>query len=57
MVGKTRAFGPGKAELLEHIEVTSNLSRAAGRMKMSYMKAWLLVKEMNRCYQKPLVEL
>lgn len=48
-------MGPGKAELLAHVAETESLSEAARRMKMSYMKAWLLVQTMNRSYKKPLV--
>jgi molybdate transport system regulatory protein len=50
------AMGPGKAELLTRIAETGSLSEAARRMKMSYMKAWLLVQVMNRSYRKPLVQ-
>jgi molybdate transport system regulatory protein len=49
-------MGPGKAELLAHIAETKSLSESARRMKMSYMKAWLLVQTMNRSYKKPLVQ-
>lgn len=49
------ALGPGKAELLEHIAETGSLSEAARRMKMSYMKCWLLVQVMNKCFRKPLI--
>jgi len=49
-------MGPGKAELLTRIADTGSLSEAARRMKMSYMKAWLLVQVMNRSYRKPLVQ-
>jgi molybdate transport system regulatory protein len=49
-------MGPGKADLLKHVAETESLSEAARRMKMSYMKAWLLVRTMNRSYRKPLVE-
>jgi molybdate transport system regulatory protein len=45
-------LGPGKAELLSLIKATGSLSKAARRMDMSYMKAWLLVQTM-----KPLVEM
>jgi molybdate transport system regulatory protein len=51
------ALGPGKVELLGHVAETGNLSEAARRMKMSYMKAWLLVQIMNRSFRKPLVQL
>ena len=53
--GKEIAFGPGKADLLELIEETGSIGKAASRMKMSYMRAWTLVQTMNRCFRKPLV--
>ncbi len=53
--GSEIVMGPGKAELLTHIAETGSLSQAARHMKMSYMKAWLLVQVMNRSYKKPLV--
>ena len=37
-------MGPGKADLLTHVAETGSLSESARRMKMSYMKAWLLVQ-------------
>jgi molybdate transport system regulatory protein len=49
------ALGPGKAELLRHISETGSISEAARRMEMSYNRAWLLVRTMNRCFQQPLV--
>jgi molybdate transport system regulatory protein len=49
-------MGPGKADLLAQIAQTKSLSESARRMKMSYMKAWLLVQTMNRSYRKPLVQ-
>jgi len=54
--GSEIVMGPGKAELLAHVAETESLSEAARRMKMSYMKAWLLVQVMNRSYKKPLVQ-
>jgi molybdate transport system regulatory protein len=54
--GDEIVMGPGKAELLRYIAETGSLSEAARRMKMSYMKAWLLVQVMNRSYKKPLVQ-
>lgn len=50
-------FGPGKRQLLAHIAETESLSVAARAMNMSYMRAWTLVKAMNREWTKPLVEL
>ena len=49
------ALGPGKVELLGYLAETGNLSEAARRMKLSYMKAWLLVQVMNKSYRRPLV--
>jgi molybdate transport system regulatory protein len=54
-LGEEIALGPGKAELLAHIAETGSISEAARRMKMSYNRAWLLVRTMNRCFKKSLV--
>ena len=43
-----RMLGPGKMQLLEFIDATGSLSEAAKQMGMSYMRAWTLVKELNR---------
>ncbi|MEQ1609758.1 MAG: LysR family transcriptional regulator [Hyphomonadaceae bacterium] len=51
-----RAFGPGKAELLEHIAAEGSISKAAKVMEMSYSRAWQLVDAMNNDFRKPLVE-
>jgi molybdate transport system regulatory protein len=53
--GKAIALGPGKADLLALIAETGSINSAAKRMKMSYMRAWLLVKVMNDCFRAPLV--
>jgi molybdate transport system regulatory protein len=53
--GRRLAFGPGKAELLEHIERTGSISEAARAMGMSYMRAWTLVKSLDRGFAEPLV--
>lgn len=50
-------MGPGKAELLEHIQETGSLLLAAQKMKASYMRAWTMVKTMNSCFEEPLVQL
>lgn len=49
------AIGPGKAELLEHIDQTGSISAAARAMGMSYRRAWQLVEAMNRDFAGPLV--
>jgi molybdate transport system regulatory protein len=53
--GRNIAIGPGKAELLEHVQRAGSISEAAKHMGMSYMRAWTLVKTMERCFKKPLV--
>src|SRR6476620_2633006 len=56
LAGSAIAIGPGKAELLEAIEATGSISAAARRMRMSYRRAWLLVRTMNECFKSPLIE-
>jgi molybdate transport system regulatory protein len=53
--GKAVALGPGKADLLTLISETGSINSAARQMKMSYMRAWLLVQVMNDCFREPLV--
>lgn len=54
--GAEIAIGPGKEELLMAIERTGSIRSAAARLKMSYMRAWKLVRTMNECFRSPLVE-
>jgi molybdate transport system regulatory protein len=54
--GEDVALGPGKIELLGLVAETGSLSEAARRMKMSYMKAWLMVQLMNKSFRKPLIK-
>jgi molybdate transport system regulatory protein len=49
------AIGPGKADLLAAIDETGSISAAGRRLKMSYRRAWLLVEELNKSFQRPLV--
>ncbi len=53
--GDQIALGPGKADLLEAIDRTRAISRAAAELGMSYRRAWLLVAEMNASFVEPLV--
>lgn len=53
--GRAYVFGPGKADVLERIQKTGSIAEAAKGMKMSYMRAWQLVKGMNRGWREPLV--
>ena len=48
-------FGPGPAELLEHIRETGSISKAAKVMDMSYKKAWRIVEHLNRVGEHPYV--
>lgn len=47
--------GPGKIALLEQIERTGSISAAGRALGMSYRRAWLLVDELNRLFETPLV--
>ena len=53
--GKNIALGPGKVELLGFLLETGSLNKAAQRMNMSYMRAWMLVNQMNKCFREPVV--
>ena len=55
LCGPDIAIGPGKAELLDQVQETKSIARAAKRMKMSYMRAWTLIKTMECCFKRPLV--
>jgi len=50
-----RFFGPGRAELLQFIEETGSISKAAKKMEMSYKKAWEMVDHMNANAHTPYV--
>jgi molybdate transport system regulatory protein len=54
--GDALAMGPGKATLLEAIVAEGSISGAGRALGMSYRRAWLLVDEMNRCFDPVLVE-
>ena len=48
-------IGPGKVLLLEKIEETGSLSKAAKSMGLSYRKAWRLINELNNSSIRKLV--
>ncbi|HEY4335275.1 MAG TPA: ModE family transcriptional regulator [Puia sp.] len=50
-----RFFGPGPVDLLEGIERTGSISKAAKAMGMSYKKAWDLVNRLNGMAAVPFV--
>jgi molybdate transport system regulatory protein len=54
--GPDIALGPGKVELLEWVEKTGSIAAAARGMGMSYMRAWMLIKTMERCFKEPLLQ-
>ena len=49
------SIGIGKIELLEGIALTGSLSQAARRMRMSYRRAWLLLADLNKSFDRPVV--
>jgi len=49
------AFGPGKARLLELIELTGSIRQAAAAMDMSYRRAWLLLREIEALAKVPVI--
>jgi molybdate transport system regulatory protein len=53
---KEIAIGPGKANLLRAVSEHGSISHAAKKIGMSYMRAWSLIRTMNRCFREPLVE-
>ena len=55
-LGKEIALGPGKAALLASIDASGSIRHAAQELGMSYMRAWDLVRTMNRCFASKLVE-
>lgn len=52
-----KVLGPGRVELLGHIDRHRSISAAAKQMDMSYRRAWTLVRDMNEAAGEPLVEL
>lgn len=50
LYGSAIAFGPGKAELPQHIATTGSISTSVRHMDMSYRRTWQLTETMNRCF-------
>jgi molybdate transport system regulatory protein len=40
---------------LDALQKTGSITEASARLGMSYMRAWTLIRTMNRCFQEPLV--
>lgn len=53
--GNGSALGPGKVRLLELIAQTGSIRKAAAGMKMSYRRAWLLLKALSGTFGDALV--
>lgn len=48
-------LGPGKVRLLRAVGEEGSISGAARSMGMAYRHAWLLIDELNRCFDEPVV--
>ena len=48
-------MGRGHAELLRALAVNPSLTQAAKQLKMSYSKAWKLMKQLNSRAKQPVV--
>ena len=49
-------LGPGKVALLEAIDRTGSIAAAGREFGMAYRRAWLLVDDLNRTFEQPLIE-
>jgi molybdate transport system regulatory protein len=54
--GDAEMLGPGKAELLERIDLCGSIAAAGRAMGMSYKRAWELVGTLNAMFREPLVD-
>ena len=52
-VSSACSIGPGKIALLQGIQESGSLRRAAHQLGMSYRRAWLLVDGLNRSFNTP----
>jgi molybdate transport system regulatory protein len=50
------AIGPGKMRLLELIDEKGSIRAAASAMKVSYRRAWLMLKDTERAFGAPVLE-
>lgn len=48
-------LGEGRVKLLQAIQLTGSLSKAAKSIDMSYNKAWKLINSVNKSSCKPIV--
>lgn len=54
-LGPDAALGPGKAHLLEAIDESGSIRRAANAIGMSYRRAWLLLQDIEAVMGAPVV--
>jgi molybdate transport system regulatory protein len=54
-LGHDALVGPGKVELLETIGKTGSIRSAASAMKMSYRRAWILLRETQMIMGAPVI--
>ena len=54
--GEEKIFGPGIAELLEHVDELHSLRKATMEVGMAYSKAWSIVKNAENALGFPLLE-
>ena len=53
--GENIALGPGKIDLLQAVQQSGSIRKAAMQLGMSYMRAWTLIRTMNKSFKEPLV--
>src|ERR1044072_9697574 len=53
--GGNRSIGPGKVRLLEAVGRTWSISQSGRELGMSYRRAWLLINDLNQCFQQAVV--
>ena len=56
ITGERVALGPGKVSLLEEIDRSGSISKAARELGLSYRRAWILVDTMNKSFRSSLVK-
>ena len=56
IAGGQIALGPGKVDLLEEIDRSGSISKAARELGLSYRRAWTLVDTMNKSFKSYLVK-
>jgi molybdate transport system regulatory protein len=56
LIGENGTFlGMGRVKLMQEIEKTGSISKAAKKLGMSYRKAWESIDAINKEAEKPLV--